>query len=132
MPALYMTEPARSSRGKCKKSKEPITKGEVRIGKGYERDEIIMWSWYKPCYFPLPKKELKELGGDIELWVSNNVTGFEDLEKDQKAALVADLGASAQSKKNKAAGGSASLAEKQKRKLEEMDGAVGVSPSSKK
>ena len=38
-----MTEPARSGRGKCKKCKEPIAKGEVRMGKGYEKDDHVMW-----------------------------------------------------------------------------------------
>ena len=62
MPTLYMTEPARSGRGKCKKSKEPIAKGEVRMGKGYEKDDHVMWGWYKPAFFPLPKKELRSTG----------------------------------------------------------------------
>ena len=44
-PTVKTTQRARlpPASGKCKKCKEPIAKGEVRMGKGYEKDDHVMW-----------------------------------------------------------------------------------------
>lgn len=42
MPPKYHIEEAKSGRSKCKKSKETIAKGELRIGMSTERDGVSM------------------------------------------------------------------------------------------
>ena len=77
----HVAELAKSGRSTCKAKAcgQKIAQGELRMGKGYERDEHLMMSWYHVACWPVPKA-LACLG-DIE--------GWEALTSDQKQAIIA-------------------------------------------
>ena len=50
-PKDFLLEYAKSGRSKCKRSKAPIEKGELRVGQSkpsiYGEEGDLMWVWYK-------------------------------------------------------------------------------------
>ena len=56
MPTTFTIEEAKSGRAGCKKCKEKICKGELRIGSHSEADDKTFTSWYHVECFTIPRK----------------------------------------------------------------------------
>lgn len=56
-----VAEYAKSNRSACKKCKQKLDKGELRIGVVFTKGDAEMTSWYHPACMPQPKKEVLEV-----------------------------------------------------------------------
>lgn len=70
--ASYSIENAKSGRASCKKCKEKIGKGELRIGENVDNGEFITTKWFKVPCFTLPRK-LKQQGITEETFVESHL-----------------------------------------------------------
>eukprot|EP00547_Thalassionema_nitzschioides_P006417 CAMPEP_0194201218 /NCGR_PEP_ID=MMETSP0156-20130528/1541_1 /TAXON_ID=33649 /ORGANISM="Thalassionema nitzschioides, Strain L26-B" /LENGTH=473 /DNA_ID=CAMNT_0038926351 /DNA_START=79 /DNA_END=1500 /DNA_ORIENTATION=+ len=107
MPAKYHIEEAKSSRSKCKKCKEPIGKGELRIGTTTERDaggdSVSMTSWHHICCFALPRA-LKREGATPSSFVEEDLddpNGVFDEEGNREKVITAITAGGGGAKKKK-------------------------------
>jgi len=93
MSVSFKVELATTGRAKCKKSKEKIAKGELRIGRvapnPFIEDEVKMTtSWYKLLpFFEMQKRQRKTT---VKLESTDGLEGFDSLpEENQKAVKTA-------------------------------------------
>jgi hypothetical protein len=82
-PKDFLLEYAKSGRSKCKRSKAPIEKGELRVGQSkpsiYGEEGDLMWVWYKVGPFFDMMMKMKKSTKKPE--TVEDFGGFEELEE---------------------------------------------------
>lgn len=89
MPS-YKIEAAKSGRSSCKKCKEKIGKGEIRIGTVSMKDDIEMVGWRHVKCFALPRNCVKE-GVTVEDFVDDQLEDEGGVLAESRDQVIADI-----------------------------------------